>query len=50
MLQYKLSKDQELTPELIKKLIEKHRSVQVPRFQLLDNYYHNKNKILLRKT
>lgn len=46
MLQYKLSKDQELTPELIKKLIEKHRSVQVPRFQLLDNYYHNKNKIL----
>lgn len=46
MFQYKLSKNQELTPELIKKLIEKHRTYQKPRYQHLDNYYHAKNKIL----
>lgn len=48
MLQYKLNKEQELTPELIKKLIEKHRQNQVPRLQKLDDYYHTKNHILSR--
>lgn len=48
MLNYKLSADQELTTELIKKLIEKHRQNQVPRLQKLDDYYHTKNHILSR--
>jgi len=48
VLKYKLSKDQELTPELIKKIIEKHKQNQIPRLQKLDDYYHTKNKILQR--
>lgn len=48
MFQYKLSKEQELTPELIKKLINKHRQNQVPKFCKMDDYYHAKNEILRR--
>lgn len=48
MIQYKLSKDQELSSELIKKLIEKHKTNQFPRFKKLDDYYHAKNQILNR--
>ena len=48
MIQYKLNKNQELTSPLIKKLIEKHKQNQIPRFQKLDDYYHCKNKILTR--
>ena len=48
MLNYKLSKEQELTPELIKKLIDKHNQTQIPRLKKLDDYYHTKNKILTR--
>ena len=49
MIQYKLSKEQDLTSELIKKLINRHKNNQVPRFQKLDDYYHAKNNILNRQ-
>lgn len=48
MIQYKLNEEQALTPQLIQKLIEKHKCNQVPKFDKMDNYYHNKNKILSR--
>lgn len=48
MLKLKLSKDQDLTPELIKKIIEKYQQTKVPRLENLDRYYHTKNKILDR--
>lgn len=46
MNKYKLSKEQELTTELLKKIIEKHKMTQVPKYELMDKYYHNENKIL----
>lgn len=48
MLKYKLSKEQELTPELIKKLINKHQQNDVPKMIKMDKYYQTKNKILER--
>lgn len=48
MIQYKLNEEQVLTPQLIMKLIEKHKLNQVPRLEKMDAYYHNKNKILGR--
>lgn len=48
MLKYKLSKEQELTPELIKKLINKHQQNDVPKMIKMDKYYQAKNKILER--
>ena len=50
MFQYKLSKDTELTPELIKKLINKHQFEQVPRMDKLFNYYNSKNDTIMHKT
>lgn len=49
MLQYKLSKDTELTPELIKKLINKHKFEQVPRMDKLFDYYNSKNDAIMHK-
>lgn len=48
MPQYKISKQTPLTTEIIRKLINKHRLNEVPRFNTLDNYYHAKNPILQR--
>lgn len=48
MFQYRLNKEQPLTPELIKKLVEKHRQNQIPKFAKMDDYYHTRNKILSR--
>lgn len=45
MPQYKISKQTPLTTEIIRKLINKHRLNEVPRFNTLDNYYHAKNPI-----
>ena len=50
MFQYKLSKDTELTPELIKKLINKHTFEEVPRMDKLFNYYDAKNDAIRAKT
>lgn len=46
MVKYKLNKEQPLTPDIIKRLIEKHKMSQVPKYELMDKYYHNENKIL----
>lgn len=48
MFQCKLSKETELSPELIKKIIERFRSVETPRLEKLDKYYKTKNDILNR--
>lgn len=48
MIQYRLNEQQILTTELIKKLIEKHKMNEVPKFEKMDKYYHAKNKILGR--
>lgn len=49
MIRYKLSKEQELTPQLIKKIINKHQQNNVPKFVKMDKYYHAKNQILGRQ-
>lgn len=46
---YKLSKDTELTPELIKKLINKHKFEEVPRMEKLFKYYDAKNEAIMMK-
>lgn len=48
MFQCKLSKETELSPELIKKIIERFRSVETPRLEKLDKYYKTQNEILRR--
>ena len=48
MIKYKISQDQIMTPELIKKLINKHQFNDVPKFNKMDDYYHARNKILGR--
>ena len=37
MFQCRLNKEQPLTPELIKKLVEKHRQNQIPKFAKMDD-------------
>lgn len=49
MNQFKISKEQEMTPELIKKLIDKHKFNVVPKFDKMNDYYHAKNQILCRQ-
>lgn len=44
----KLSKDQQLSPELIKKIVNKHQTTVVDRMELLNKYYNTKNVILNR--
>ena len=49
MFNYKMSKEQELTVELIKKIINKHKQNDVPKMVKMDKYYHAKNAILNRQ-
>ena len=49
MVQFKLSKDQELTTELIKKLINRNNQFNVPKFLKMDKYYRAENDILHRE-
>ena len=46
MFQYKMSKDIPLTSEIIKKVIEKYRTNEVPRLNKLNKYYNAENEIL----
>jgi len=46
MSQIQISRETVLTPELIKKIIERHRLTEISRLDNLDNYYHAKNPIL----
>lgn len=48
MFQCKLSKETELSTELIKKIITKFRGSELPRLEKLDRYYKAKNDILRR--
>ena len=49
MFKYKLNKEQVLTPELIKKIINKHKANVVPKYFKMDDYYHARNQILRRQ-
>ena len=49
MFKYKLNKEQALTPELIKKIINKHKANVVPKYFKMDDYYHARNQILRRQ-
>ena len=44
----KLSKDVELTPAIVKKIIDSHKQYDLPRLQKLEDYYLGKNQILKR--
>lgn len=48
MFQIKLNRETPLTPEAIKKIINKHQEQQQARLNKLDKYYHTKNEILLK--
>ena len=43
-----MNEDQILNSKLIQKLIEKHKCSNLPRFEKLERYYNNENKILGR--
>ena len=44
-----LSRNTELTPSLIKKIVDKHRTGELPRLEKLYRYYETKNDILNRQ-
>ena len=44
-----LSYDTELTPALIKKIVDKHKTSELPRLEKLRKYYETKNDILTRQ-
>jgi len=44
-----LSRDMELTPALIKKIVDTHRTSELPRLEKLRKYYETKNNILNRQ-
>lgn len=44
-----LSRDTELTPALIKKIVDKHKTGELPRLEKLRRYYETKNDILNRQ-
>lgn len=44
----RINKEQQLTPEVIKKLVINHQGSQLPRMIKLENYYKGKNDILKR--
>lgn len=44
-----LSRDTELTPELIKKIVDTHKTSELPRLEKLKRYYETKNDILNRQ-
>jgi len=48
-LMIKISKDTELTPQILKKLIDSHKQTIVPRLKKLEDYYLAKNEILKRQ-
>lgn len=48
MVKFKLSKEQPLTTEIIKKLINRNNQFNVPKYQKMDRYYHTENDILRR--
>ena len=48
MVKFKLSKEQPLEPELIKKIIERNNQFNVPRLMKMNKYYENDNDILHR--
>ena len=45
----RINKDAVLTPEIIKKLVEQHKSTVVPRLTKLENYYKGNTDILKRQ-
>ena len=45
----RINKDAVLTPEIIKKLVEQHKSTVVPRLTKLENYYKGHTDILKRQ-
>ena len=44
-----LSKDTEFTVELLKKIVDTHRTTELPRLEKLMRYYETKNDILQRQ-
>jgi len=44
-----LSSDIELTPALIKKIVDTHKTMELPRLEKLHRYYETKNDILRRQ-
>lgn len=45
MMNFNLSREQELVPALITKIIEKHQQTFVPKYIKMDKYYHCQNDI-----